>query len=122
MKHNSGFFKETYQFDFPVMIHSFLIHFIERKLVSDSILSEEGHPRFTSYQLILKSYYSSEQKVLFLNASSLSSLLDELTNRISQVGLKSPISGFDLVGIPDSVSTDMLQALDSPRPLHNRSC
>ncbi len=113
MKHNSGFFKESYQFDFPVMIHSFLIHFIERKLVSDSILSEEGLPRFMSYQLILKSYYSSEQKILFLNASSLSSLLDELTDRITQVGLTTPVSGFDLIGLPDSVPTDVLQAIDS---------
>ena len=113
MNYNTGFFKESYQFDFPVMIHSFLIHFIERKLVSDSVLSEEGSPRFTSYQLILKSYYSSEQKVLFLNASSLDTLLDELTNRISQVGLDSPVSGFDLVGIPDSVSSDVLHAIDS---------
>ena len=113
MKNSSVFFKESYQFDFPVMIHSFLIHFIERKLVSDSILSEEGQPRFTSYQLILKSYYSAEQKILFLNASSLSSLLEELTDRITQLGLNSPVSGFDLVGIPDTVSADMLQKMNS---------
>lgn len=115
MRGNDSFFKESYQFDFPVMIQSFLIHFIERKLLSDSLLGTEGSPRFSSYQLILKSYYSSDQKVLFLNASCLESLLEELTDRISQLGLTSPISGFDIVGIPDSISNEMLQDANTVR-------
>ncbi len=107
-------FKQTFQFDFPVTIQSFLIYFVEKNLRTLQESQDLNGP-LDRVKIILRTAASNEPQVLTFDCGfsfeQRSSFFKNFTQRAADLDLWRPIYGFDFLVLR---SLPQVQAVSEP--------